>query len=113
MEFKFKKGQQVQIKFTDMFSSFFGGGGFGNASSAVGGKITDFRVHISELDLNLLAFLKLEFHRISSVHLTYIYIIPYSAENVKLELTNQALHLILSTVRVSLPLIALMILRSL
>lgn len=45
MEFKFKKGAQVQIKFTDMFSSFFGAGGFGTASSAIGGKITDLREH--------------------------------------------------------------------
>lgn len=43
MEFKFKKGTQVQIKFTDMFSAIFGAGGFGNASSAIGGKITDLR----------------------------------------------------------------------
>lgn len=43
MEFKFKKGQQVQIKFTEMFSAIFGGGGFGNASSAIGGTITDRR----------------------------------------------------------------------
>ena len=41
--FKFKKGTQVQIKFTEMFSAIFGGGGFGNASSAIGGKITDRR----------------------------------------------------------------------
>ena len=45
MEFKFKKGTHVQIKFTDMFSSFFGAGGFGTASSAIGGKITDLREH--------------------------------------------------------------------
>ncbi len=43
MEFKFNKGQQVQIKFSDMFSTIFGGGGFGNASSAIGGKITGLR----------------------------------------------------------------------
>lgn len=43
--FKFKKGTQVQIKFTDKFSAFFGAGGFGLASSAIGGKITDFREH--------------------------------------------------------------------
>ena len=43
MEFKFKKGQHVQIKFTDKFAAFFGGGGFGLASSAIGGKITDIR----------------------------------------------------------------------
>lgn len=41
--FKFKKGAQVQIKFTEMFSAFFGAGGFGFASSAIGGKITDLR----------------------------------------------------------------------
>lgn len=41
--FKFKKGQQVQIKFSNKFASFFGGGGFGNASSTIGGKITDLR----------------------------------------------------------------------
>jgi hypothetical protein len=41
--FKFKKGQQVQIKFSDKFSAFFGAGGFGLASSAIGGKITDSR----------------------------------------------------------------------
>lgn len=41
--FKFKKGAQVQIKFTDMFSAMFGAGGFGTASSAIGGKITDRR----------------------------------------------------------------------
>ena len=45
MVFKFKKGQQVQINFSDKFSAFFGAGGFGLASSAIGGKITDFRVH--------------------------------------------------------------------
>lgn len=45
MEFKFKKGQHVQIKFTDKFAAFFGGGGFGLASSAIGGKITDTREH--------------------------------------------------------------------
>lgn len=45
MNYKFNKGTQVQIKFTDMFSAFFGGGGFGNASSAIGGVITDCRVH--------------------------------------------------------------------
>jgi len=45
MNYKFKKGTQVQIKFTDMFSAIFGSGGFGNASSAIGGKITDRRVH--------------------------------------------------------------------
>jgi hypothetical protein len=45
MDFKFKKGTQVQIKFTDMFSAIFGDGGFGNASSAIGGKITDLREH--------------------------------------------------------------------
>lgn len=44
MEFKFKKGQQVQIKSTEMFSAFFGSGGSGLAS-AIGGRITDFRVH--------------------------------------------------------------------
>ena len=43
--FKFKKGTLVQIKFTDMFSAIFGGGSFGNASSAIGGKITDMREH--------------------------------------------------------------------
>jgi hypothetical protein len=41
--FKFKKGTLVQIKFTDMFSAIFGSGSFGNASSAIGGKITDMR----------------------------------------------------------------------
>lgn len=46
MEFKFKKGTQVQIKYTDMFSAFFGGAGcFSTASSAIGGKITDLREH--------------------------------------------------------------------
>lgn len=43
--FKFKKDTLVQIKFTDMFSAIFGGGSFGNASSAIGGKITDMREH--------------------------------------------------------------------
>ena len=43
--FKFKKGTQVQIKFSDKFSAFFGAGGFGLASSAIGGKITDLREH--------------------------------------------------------------------
>ncbi len=46
--FKFKKGDLVQIKFTDMFSAIFGAGGFGNASSAIGGKITDCRIHNGE-----------------------------------------------------------------
>lgn len=45
MKFKFKKGTQVQIKFTEMFSTFFGAGGFGKSLTAVGGKITDFREH--------------------------------------------------------------------
>ena len=46
MKFKFKKGTQVQIKYTDMFSAFFGGAGcFSTASSAIGGKITDLREH--------------------------------------------------------------------
>lgn len=45
MEFKFKKGQHVQIKFSDKFAAFFGGGGFGLASAAIGGKITDLREH--------------------------------------------------------------------
>lgn len=43
MEFKFKKGTQVQIKFVDMFSAIFGAEGFNNASSAIGGKITNRR----------------------------------------------------------------------
>ena len=43
MEFKFKKGTQVQIKVTEMFSVFFGAGGFGGATAAIGGKITDRR----------------------------------------------------------------------
>lgn len=43
MLFKFKKGTHVQIKFTDKFAAFFGGGGFGLASSAIGGTITDLR----------------------------------------------------------------------
>ena len=43
--FKFKKGTLVQIKFTDMFSTIFGNDSFGNASSAIGGKITDMREH--------------------------------------------------------------------
>ena len=45
METTFKIGDKVQIKFTDMFSTFFGGGGFGNASSALGGTIKDYRVY--------------------------------------------------------------------
>jgi hypothetical protein len=43
--YKFKKGTRVQIKFSDKFTAFFGGGGFGLASSAIGGKITDLREH--------------------------------------------------------------------
>lgn len=41
--YKFKKGTRVQIKFSDKFAAFFGGGGFGLASSAIGGKITGTR----------------------------------------------------------------------
>lgn len=56
MEFKFNKGTQVQIKFTEMFSAIFGGGGFGNASSAIGGKITDCRVHNGEAQYKVKGF---------------------------------------------------------
>ena len=45
MEFKFKKGTQVQIKFTEMFSIFFGGAPGTANHSGIGGKITDRREH--------------------------------------------------------------------
>ena len=45
MEFKFKIGDKVHIKFTEMFSTLFCAPGFGTTSSALGGVITDSRVH--------------------------------------------------------------------
>ena len=45
MEFKFKIGDKVYIKYTDMFSTLFGAPGFGAPSPALGGVITDRRVH--------------------------------------------------------------------
>ena len=45
MEFKFKKGTQVHIKFTEMFSVYFGGASETANHSDIGGVITDCRVH--------------------------------------------------------------------
>lgn len=45
MDFKFKKGSQVHIKFTEMFSSYFGGVSGIAKHDGLGGVVTDCRVH--------------------------------------------------------------------
>ena len=44
MEFKFKKGDKVHVKFTEMFSTFFGSSLF-NTDPGICSEITGRRVH--------------------------------------------------------------------
>ena len=44
MEFKFKKGDRVHVKFTEMFSACFGSNPF-NSDPGIGSEVTDRRQH--------------------------------------------------------------------